>query len=67
MCLCFHLPCTFDGWVPILDFYIHGFFSFGIVAIVTAYDLQEMKVVLFMEMMTQTIFELVEEEGGGFK
>jgi len=24
--LCFHLPCTFDGWVPILDFYFRGFF-----------------------------------------
>jgi hypothetical protein len=23
--LCFHLPCTFDGWVLILDFYTHGF------------------------------------------
>ncbi len=23
--LCFHLPCTFDGWVLILDFYLHGF------------------------------------------
>jgi hypothetical protein len=24
--LCSHLPCTFDGWVPFLDFfYIHGF------------------------------------------
>jgi hypothetical protein len=26
--LCFHLPCTFDGWVPILDFYLLGFFSY---------------------------------------
>jgi hypothetical protein len=25
--LCSHLPCTFDGWVPILDFYL--FFSFS--------------------------------------
>jgi hypothetical protein len=23
--LCSHLPCTFDGWVRILDFYLHGF------------------------------------------
>ncbi len=22
--LCFHLPCTFDGWVPILDFDLQG-------------------------------------------
>ncbi len=21
---CFHLPCTFDGWVPILEFYLQG-------------------------------------------
>ncbi len=26
--LCSHLPCSFDGWVPILDFYLQGFFSF---------------------------------------
>jgi hypothetical protein len=26
--LCSHLPCTFDGWVPILDFYLQGFSSF---------------------------------------
>jgi hypothetical protein len=25
--LCSHLPCTFDGWVPILDFYLQGFSS----------------------------------------
>jgi hypothetical protein len=25
---CSHLPCTFDGWVPVLDFFIHGFSSF---------------------------------------
>ncbi len=27
--LCSHLPCTFtfDGWVPILDFHLHGFSS----------------------------------------
>jgi len=25
--LCSHLPCTFDGWVPILDFLFTGFFS----------------------------------------
>ncbi len=25
--LCSHLPYTFDGWVPILDFYIQGFSS----------------------------------------
>jgi hypothetical protein len=25
--LCFHLPCTFVRWVPILDFYSQGFFS----------------------------------------
>jgi hypothetical protein len=25
--LCFHLPCTFDKWVPILDFYLQGFSS----------------------------------------
>jgi hypothetical protein len=25
--VCFHLPCTFDGWVPILDFYVHDFSS----------------------------------------
>jgi len=25
--LCSLLPCTFDEWVPILDFYLHGFFS----------------------------------------
>ncbi len=24
--LCSHLPCTFDGWVSIHDFYLHGFF-----------------------------------------
>jgi hypothetical protein len=23
--LCYHLPCTFDGWVHVLDFYIQGF------------------------------------------
>jgi hypothetical protein len=22
-----HLPCTFDGWVAILDFYLRGFSS----------------------------------------
>jgi len=27
--LCFHLPCTFDGWVPILDFYFTRFFFFS--------------------------------------
>jgi hypothetical protein len=26
VCLCSHLPCTFDGWVPVLDFVIQGFF-----------------------------------------
>jgi hypothetical protein len=26
--LCFHLPCIFYGWVPILDFYLQGFSSF---------------------------------------
>ncbi len=26
--MCFHLPCTFDGWVPILEFYIQGFCFF---------------------------------------
>ncbi len=25
--LCSCLPCTFDGWVPILDFYFQGFSS----------------------------------------
>jgi len=25
--LCSHLPCTFDGWVAILNFYILGFSS----------------------------------------
>ncbi len=25
--LCSLLPCTFDGWVPILDFYLKGFFK----------------------------------------
>jgi hypothetical protein len=20
--LCFHLPCSFDAWVPIVDFYL---------------------------------------------
>jgi hypothetical protein len=25
--LCSHLPCTFDGWVPILDFYLQDFSS----------------------------------------
>jgi hypothetical protein len=25
--LCSHLPCTFNGWVPILDFYLQGFSS----------------------------------------
>ncbi len=25
--LCSHLPCTFAGWVPILDFYLWGFSS----------------------------------------
>jgi hypothetical protein len=24
---CSHLPCTFDEWVSILDFYIQGFSS----------------------------------------
>jgi hypothetical protein len=23
-----HLPCTFNGWVSILDFYLHGFSFF---------------------------------------
>jgi len=23
--MCSHLPCTFDGWVPVLDFYMQGF------------------------------------------
>jgi hypothetical protein len=23
--LCFHLPCTFDGWILILDFDLQGF------------------------------------------
>ncbi len=26
--LCSLSPCTFEGWVPVLDFYIHGFSSF---------------------------------------
>jgi hypothetical protein len=26
--LCSHLPFTFDGWVPILDFYSLGFSSY---------------------------------------
>jgi hypothetical protein len=26
--LCSHLPCTFDEWVPILDFYLSSFFYF---------------------------------------
>jgi hypothetical protein len=26
---CSLLPCTFDGWVPILDFYTGLFFFFG--------------------------------------
>jgi hypothetical protein len=26
--LCSHLSCTFAGWVPILDFYLQGFFFF---------------------------------------
>ncbi len=26
--LCSHLLCTFDRWVPILDFYLQGFSSF---------------------------------------
>jgi hypothetical protein len=25
--LCSHFPCTFDKWVPILDFYFQGFSS----------------------------------------
>jgi hypothetical protein len=25
--LCSHLPCTFDGWFSILDFYLQGFSS----------------------------------------
>jgi len=25
--LCSHLPCTFAGWIPILDFYLAGFSS----------------------------------------
>jgi hypothetical protein len=25
LCFSFFLPCTFDGWVPILDFYLRGF------------------------------------------
>jgi len=25
--LCSHLPCTFDGWLRILDFYLRGFSS----------------------------------------
>jgi len=25
--LCSHLPCTFDGWVPFLDFHFQGVFS----------------------------------------
>ncbi len=25
--LCFHSPCTFVRWVPILDFYLQGFSS----------------------------------------
>jgi hypothetical protein len=40
------------------------FSSFETMALVMAYDLQEMKVVLSMEMMIQTIFELMEEGGG---
>jgi len=27
--LCSHLLYTFDGWVPILDFYLQGFLSFN--------------------------------------
>jgi hypothetical protein len=30
---CFYLPCTFDGWVPILDFYLHGFSSSKLVKV----------------------------------
>jgi hypothetical protein len=30
VCLCSHLPCTFDGWVPILDFLFNRFFVFTI-------------------------------------
>ncbi len=26
--MCSHLPCTFDGWVPILDFGLHDFSYF---------------------------------------
>jgi hypothetical protein len=26
--MCSHLPCTFTGWVPILDFYLQGFSFF---------------------------------------
>jgi hypothetical protein len=26
--LCYHLPCTFDGWVSILDFYLLCFSSY---------------------------------------
>jgi hypothetical protein len=26
--LCFHLSCTFDGWISILDFVLQGFFLF---------------------------------------
>ncbi len=26
--MCSHLPCTFDGWVPFLDFDLQGFSSF---------------------------------------
>jgi hypothetical protein len=25
--LCSHLPCAFDGWLPILDYYLQGFTS----------------------------------------
>ncbi len=62
---CSRFPCIFYGWVPVLDFYIHGFPFFRTMAVVMAYDLHEMEVVLSMEMMIQTIFKLVGE--GGFR
>jgi hypothetical protein len=31
--LCSHLPCTFDGWVPVLDFYIQGFSTSCLLAV----------------------------------
>jgi hypothetical protein len=32
---CSHLPCTFDGWVFVLDFYIYGFSSILVVPLLS--------------------------------